>query len=180
MNERTVPPTLGQAVEEYYAASPLPQAKLQRLMNRPRRQRFWILSGALATAAALFLLAFTLGYNGHVARSNTTPGLIAVQIHADWCARSPEVAPIFADLLTEYGNEPILFVTLDITDDVRRGQAELLAESLGIPQAFDQPFESGMIKLIDRRNDTLLASITSRDDSDEFELVLAEFLQPGP
>ena len=180
MNERTVPPTLGQAVEEYYAASPLPQAKLQRLMNRPRRQRFWILSGALATAAALFLLAFTLGYNGHVARSNTTPGLIAVQIHADWCARSPEVAPIFADLLTEYGNEPVLFVTLDITDDVRRGQAELLVESLGIPQAFDQPFESGMIKLIDRRNDTLLASITGRDDSAEFELVLAKLLPPGP
>ena len=112
MNERTVPPTLGQAVEEYYAASPLPQAKLQRLMNRPRRQRFWILSGALAAAAALFLMAFTLGYNGHVARSNATPGLIAVQIHADWCARSPEVAPIFTDLLTEYGNEPVLFVTL--------------------------------------------------------------------
>ncbi len=180
MNERTVTPTLGQAVEQYYAANSLPQAKLQRLIKRPRRQRFWILSGALASAAALFLLAFTLGYNGHVARSNATPGLVAVQIHADWCARSPEVAPIFTDLLTEYGNEPVLFVTLDITDDVRRGQAELLAESLGIPQAFDPPFESGMIKLIDRRNDTLLASITGRDDSAEFELVLAEFLQPGP
>ena len=180
MNERTVPPTLGQAVEEYYAASPLSQAKLQRLINRPRRQRFWILSGALATAAALVLLAFTLGYNGSAARSTATPGLVAVQIHADWCARSPEVAPIFTDLLTEYGNEPVLFVTLDITDDVRRGQAELHAESLGIPQAFDQPFESGMIKLIDRRNDTLLASITGRDESAKFELVLAKSLQPGP
>ena len=180
MSERAVPPTLGQAVEEYYETNSLPQAKLRRLIHRPGRQRFWILSGSLATAAALVLLAFTVGYNGNLARSNTTPGLVAVQIHADWCARSPEVAPIFTELLTEYGNEPVLFVTLDITDDVRRGQAELLAESLGIPQAFDQPFESGMIKLIDRRNDTLLASITGRDESAEFELVLAESLQPGP
>ena len=178
MNERTVPPTLGQAVEEYYAASPLPEAKLRHLMNRPRRQRFWILSGALAAAAALVLLAFAVGYNGRLAGSNTTPNLVAVQIHADWCARSPEVAPIFTDLLTEYGNEPVLFLTLDITDDVRRGQAELLAASLGVSQAFDPPFESGMIKLIDRRNDTLLASITGRGESAQFELLLAKSLQP--
>jgi thiol-disulfide isomerase/thioredoxin len=180
MSERTVPPTLGQAVEDYYTASPLPQVKLRRLIKRPRGQRFWILSGALATAAALVLLVFTFGYNGRLAGSNTTPNLVAVQIHADWCARSPEVAPIFTDLLTEYGNEPVLFVTFDITDDVRRGQAELLAESLGIPQAFDPPFESGMIKLIDRRNETVLASITGRDESAQFELLLAEFLQPRP
>ena len=134
----------------------------------------------LIFAAALILLAGTAGYNGFRARSNVTPSLVAVQIHADWCARSPEVAPIFTDLLTEYGNEPVLFVTLDITDDVRRGKAEVLAESLGVPQAFDQPFESGMIKLIDRRKETLLASITGRGDSAEFELVLARFLQPQP
>ncbi len=35
MNERTVPPTLGQAVEEYYAASPLPQANAaEHLVDR--------------------------------------------------------------------------------------------------------------------------------------------------
>jgi len=133
--------------------------------------------GAFASAAALGVLAFTFGYDGGVSRPNTqAPSLVAVQIHADWCARSPAVAPIFAELLTQYGNEPVLFVTLDITDDVRRGQAELLAESLGIPQAFDQPFESGMIKLIDRESNALLASITGREQSAEFEVRLAEFL----
>ncbi len=183
MNERRHQPTVGQAVEEYYAASSLSQAKLQRLMNkRPSRERwYWMACGALASAAALVVLTFTFGYDGGVSRPNTqvvasTPSLVTVQIHADWCSRSPAVAPIFADLLTQYGNEPVLFVTLDITDDVRRGQAELLAESLGIPQAFDQPFESGMIKLIDRESNALLASITGREESAEFEVRLAEFL----
>ena len=185
MNERRHQPTVGQAVEEYYAASSLPQAKLQRLMKkRPSREHwYWMDCGALISAAALLVLAFTFGYDGGVSRPNTqvvveasTPSLVAVQIHADWCSRSPAVAPIFADLLTQYGNEPVLFVTLDITDDVRRGQAELLAESLGIPQAFDQPFESGMIKLIDRESNALLASITGREESAEFEVRLAEFL----
>jgi thiol-disulfide isomerase/thioredoxin len=184
MNEKHHQPTVGQAIEEYYAASSLPQAKLQRLMKkRPFREHwYWMAGGALASAAALVVLALAFGYGGGVSRPNTqvmveasTPSLVAVQIHADWCSRSPVVAPIFADLLTQYGNEPVLFVTLDITDDVRRGQAELLAESLGIPQAFDQPF-IGMIKLIDRESNTLLASISGREESAEFEVRLAEFL----
>jgi len=183
MNEKRDQPTVGQAVEEYYAASSLSPTRLRRLMNKrtSREPWYWMAGGALASAAALVVLAFTLGYDGGVSRPNTqvvasTPSLVAVRIHADWCSRSPAVAPIFADLLTQYGNEPVLFVTLDITDDVRRGQAELLAESLGIPQAFDQPFESGMIKLIDRESNTLLASITGREESAEFEIRLAEFL----
>ncbi|TDJ38896.1 MAG: hypothetical protein E2O54_11985 [Gammaproteobacteria bacterium] len=185
MNEKQHPPTVGQAIEEFYAASSLPQPRLQRLMKkRPARAHWnWMAGGALAAAAAFVVLAFTFGYDGGVFRPNTqvvvaasTPSLVAVQIRADWCALSPVVAPIFADLLTQYGNEPILFVTLDITDDVRRGQAELLAESLGIRRVLGQPFEPGMIKLIDRESNSLLASITGREESAEFEVRLAEFL----
>ncbi len=185
MNERRHQPTVGQAVEEYYAANSLPQAKLQSLMKKraSREPWYWMAAGALAAAATLVLLAFTFGYDGGISRPNpqvvvaaATPSLVAVQIHADWCARSPAVAPIFADLLTQYGNESVLFVTLDITDDVRREQAERLADNLGIQQAFDQPFESGMIKLIDRESNALLASITGREETAEFEVRLAEFL----
>ncbi len=185
MNEKQHQPTVGQAVEEFYAASSLPQPRLQRLMKkRPARTHWnWMAGGALAAAAVFVVLAITFGYDGGVSRPNTqvvvaasTPRLVAVQIRADWCALSPVVAPIFADLLTQYGHEPVLFVTQDITDDVRRGQAELLAESLGIPLVLSQPFESGMIKLIDRESNALLASITGREDSAEFEVRLAEFL----
>ena len=188
MNKEHGQQSLGQLIEDYYAESPLPQTTLERLKSKKRQssdlRRRWPVPGVLAAAAALVVLAFSGGYAARATASPTpgieaaatTPSLVAVQIHADWCARSPVVAPIFADLLTQYGNEPVLFVTLDITDDVRRGQAELLAASLGIPQAFDKPFESGMIKLIDRNNNALLAAITGREQSAEFEVRLAELL----
>ncbi len=183
MNEER--PTLVEAVDGYYAANELPADRLQRLVDlHPQRRTYrrWV-AAALATAGILVALAFTVGVErsrsapaARLAAEAMRPGLVAVQIHADWCPRSPSVAPIFGELLTRYGNQSVLFVTLDITDDVRRGQAELLAESLGIVRALDEPFGSGMIKLIDRDNDVLLASITGREDSPEFEIRLAEFL----
>jgi hypothetical protein len=67
-------------------------------------------------------------------------------------------------------------VTLDITDDVRREQAKLLSSNLGIPQAFDKPFESGMIKLIDRESHAVLVAITGREQAGELEVRIAEVL----
>ena len=151
--------------------------------RQSRTHTYWLAVGVWATAAAIVVLALTLGYSARMAGTSaqivaevSTPNLVAVQIHADWCNRSPAVAPIFAELLTQYGNEPVLFVSLDITDDIKLGQARLLVKSLGISPVFDAPFESGMIKLIDRENEAVLASITGREQSAEFEVRLAEFL----
>ena len=135
------------------------------------------MAGTIAATVGVVALASALLPRGIPAEASPTPRLVAVQIHADWCARSPEVAPIFADLLTEYGNAPVLFVTFDITDDVRRKQARLLGESLGIPQAFEEPFESGMIKLIDRERHTVLAAITGRENSEELHARIAAALR---
>jgi len=192
MNESKGQHSLDQMVKDYYAERPLPQATLRRLMDlsgehtrsAPRR---WLATAAMA--AGIAVAAFGLGYveRGRVDRAAGSggktvmdapggPSLVAVQIHADWCRRSPTVAPIFADLMTKYGNEPVLFVTLDITDDVRREQARLLASNLGVPQALDEPFESGMIKLIDRESNALLAVVTDREQTGALEVRLAEAL----
>jgi thiol-disulfide isomerase/thioredoxin len=148
---------------------------------RGRRTQAWILTGAIAATLAVVALALGVLASAPLRRPGggalAAPRLVAVQIHADWCARSPEVAPIFAELLTEYGNEPVLFVTLDITDDVRREQARLLSATLGIPQALDEPFESGMIKLIDRDSHALLAAITGREQAGVLEVRIAEALE---
>ena len=185
-NESHTQPNLQDLVRGHYEDNALPDATLERLMARPRTRANsvwrWVIAGAMAATLAVVALGLgTLG-RGSLPSSGATnaalaaPRLVAVQIHADWCARSPEVAPIFADLLTAYGNEPILFVTLDITDDVRREQAKLLSAALGIPQALDEPFESGMIKLIDRESHSLLAAVTGREQVAELELRIAEAL----
>ncbi len=183
-NESHTQPNLQDLVREYYEDNALPEATLRRLTTRPRLRssttRRWVIAGAMAATVALVGLGLGLGMAVMPAASSHTapavPRLVAVQIHADWCARSPEVAPIFTELLTQYGNEPVLFVTLDITDDVRREQAKLLSAALGIPQALDEPFESGMIKLIDRESHSLLAAVTGREQVVELELRIAEAL----
>ena len=117
---------------------------------------------------------FSIQGGGDVATvMNDLPALVAVNIKADWCRRSPEVAPIFSDLLGSYGSEPILFVTLDITSQETRRQAELLVSDLSIPDVFASPFESGMIKLIDRRKGEVLAILTGEEQVPELEGLLA-------
>lgn len=110
----------------------------------------------------------------------STPRLVAVKIRADWCARSPKVAPIFDDLTSEYGNEPILFVTLDITDEIGRQQARYLAGSLGISSVYDEPFESGMVKLIDREDGQVLAILTGEQQLPTMEGALMLAFASGP
>ncbi|MCP3978064.1 MAG: thioredoxin family protein [bacterium] len=176
--------TLQDAVRDYYETHTLDEGALDRLtsISRSRTSRWWpwAVGAALAATLALALLGPGLSSRPPAiepAVAEVTPRLVAVQIHADWCRRSPEVAPVFADLLTRYGNEPMLFVTLDITDDARREQAKLLSRSLGIPQAFDEPFGSGMIKLIDRESETVLAAIVGQAQAAELDLRIADALR---
>jgi thiol-disulfide isomerase/thioredoxin len=184
-NEIRTPTTLRDAVREYYDDHAIDEAKLRRLLpgrRRKNRQWSWAFAGALAATLLLTVLGpdlkggAWLPWTGNAETVSALPRLVAVQIRADWCPRTPEVGPVFAKLVTQYGNEPILFVTLDITDDVRREQAELLSANLGIPEAFEEPFGSGMIKLIDRDNRQLLAAVTRLEELEQFEIRIAEAL----
>ncbi len=129
-----------------------------------------------APRSALTVAAGASGEAVTIAR----PRLVAAQIQAEWCKRTPVVAPIFADLTTKYGAEPILFVTLDITDEARRRQAHLLAANLGLKIVFDSPFESGMVKLIDTEGGEVLAVLYGKDEQPAMETVLAQALLQHP
>ena len=183
-NPRT-PATLQETVRDYYEDHAIDEAALGRLMSaRPRRSPSWLWAagGALAATLILGTVGLGLGWNAWLPQTASTevspavPRLVAVQIRADWCPRTPEVGPVFAKLVTRYGSEPLLFVTLDITDDARREQAELLSANLGIPQALEQPFGSGIIKLIDREDHRVLAAVTRPEQLDEIESRIAEAL----
>lgn len=108
------------------------------------------------------------------------PKLVAVKVHADWCARSPTIAPIFAELTEKYGNQPVLFVTFDITDEKKRRQARYLASSLGIAWVHDESFESGTIMLIDREQGEVLAILTELEQVPHMVSALASALPRKP
>ncbi len=111
-------------------------------------------------------------------RGPAQPNLVAVGVFADWCSRCPTIAPVFAELADKYGNQPVLFVSLDITDDKKQRQARYLARSLGIEWLYDRSLESGMIKLVDRQRREVLATLTDSQQAPQLASALTEAL-PG-
>lgn len=108
------------------------------------------------------------------------PGLVAVRLHADWCPRCPTIAPIYKDLEQRFGSEPVLFVTLDLTTAASRKQARLMADSLGVANALQEPRGPGQIKLIDRSKHEMLAVIEGLADQKNWEDALAQALPKEP
>ena len=192
--------TLKSLLSDHYKDQSLPEGTANRLQTltladlgvspiRRGGMRPWI-RGLIASG--LVLLVFSAGFAvsqvtgalGGLGSSDNAegialvehPDLVAVNIEADWCLRSPIIAPLFAELVHEYGDRPILFVTMDITDDQARQQSQYLASNLEISGVFDAPFESGMIKLIDRSQGKILATLTSETQASMMEGLLAEAL----
>ena len=73
--------------------------------------------------------------------------LIAVKIHSDPCGRCRKIAPVFADLQNEFSDDPVLFLTFDLTSEDSRRQAERLSRSFGIEHVFDKHRYTGVIVL---------------------------------
>ena len=73
--------------------------------------------------------------------------IIAVKIHADPCGRCRKIAPVFADLQNEFSDDPVLFLTFDLTSKESRRQADRLSSSFEIENVFDKHRYTGVIVL---------------------------------
>ncbi len=109
-----------------------------------------------------------------------SPNLVVARVHADWCQPSLDLAPFYMDLGEEYRNQPVIFVTLDITDDRSREAALRIASTLGIDIVTRAPFESGVIKLVDRSAGKILAEVSDHEQMPAMELALAMALPAPP
>lgn len=108
-----------------------------------------------------------------------TARLVAVRVHADQCPRCPKIAPIYTELADAHADDPVLFVTLDVSSPARRREAVKTAAALDIEYAFASRFETGTIHLIDRHERTVLAVVRGRDDVAALEKALADTLREG-
>ena len=108
------------------------------------------------------------------------PRLVAVRLHADWCGRCPEIGPIFTQIMNQYRNEPVQFVTLDFTNEATRQRAQTLATALRIDWLATRSFETGMIKLVDTDKRETLAILTARGDLPRMTDALALALPRRP
>ena len=105
-----------------------------------------------------------LGRNG--------PRFVAVNFHIDGCPLSAATANAFAELETKYAEKPLLFARYDMTSSARRDQSQKLASCLDIGWIYEGSFQSGMIKLIDRKTGKVLATMTDRKQLEEMECAL--------
>ncbi len=193
---------------DFVAAPPAEPAAALRPAAAQRRPGFGLALFAAAAVLAVFAIGYSTGRRGTPpaggvpppgpaialtdgpppasTRPSLEPRLVLFKMHADWCPRSPKVAPIFQELGEKFANEPVLFVTFDITDAPRQRQAMLLAKSLGIlDQIGDHRgemirMEPGLIRLVDRHAAEIVCTLRERGEQPEFEAALAHVLPRQP
>ncbi len=178
-SESLAPATLGKLCGLLDADGPSRQVST----GRNRRIRLFAAMGASAAIVALLTipLSYQLGksagqpqvnptdrprheFDGQANPHSVTAQLVAVRLHADWCNRCPQIAPVFERVHREYGMKPVLLVTLDLTDDVHRRQAEQLADAIGISWVLERGLHTGTIALVDREAEDILAVLTDPAD----------------
>lgn len=83
---------------------------------------------------ALLLTLFVLCFTGSAMAARPIPSakLYAVYAYADWCPNCKILSPKITKAREALAKEPVLFVTLDLTDKTRIHQALLLAQALGL------------------------------------------------
>ena len=121
---------------------------------------------ALIALAFLFATAPTFAASVEV-EGEGTPALYVVKVHADWCGSCKALAPILDEVRETMSAEPVLFLTLDVTDADRTGQARLLAAALGIENHLKANNKTGLVLIINPADKALLETLTRENTADE-------------
>ncbi len=128
-------------------------------MNKQRR---FLLS--LSTVALLSLAIFSFAHAGN-ASAKSSADVFAVKFHADWCGSCKAIQPNLDKLAAGASKDPVLFLTLDLTDEKTTQQAAFLASALGIGAVMDKygP-KTGFVLLVDSDNKQVLAKLDKKQD----------------
>ena len=97
------------------------------------------------------------------------PAAVVVKMHADWCPSCKALEPTLAELKSELKDEPVLFLTLDITNPVNTEQSRLLAESLGIENLVKKNNKTGLVLVYDPKTMKTKHVFTKSDDMDNMK-----------
>ena len=121
---------------------------------------------SLIALAFLFATAPTFAASVEV-EGEGTPALYVVKVHADWCGSCKALVPILDEVRETMSAEPVLFLTLDVTDADRTGQARLLAAALGIENHLKANNKTGLVLIINPADKALLETLTRENTADE-------------
>jgi thiol-disulfide isomerase/thioredoxin len=102
--------------------------------------------------------------------------LIVVKRHADWCAASKVMTPVFNDLKNRFDGREVLFVDFNYTNNTSRYQSDLLATALGVDRSVKKHAGTGFILLIDAETKQVIEKFTRRQSFEEMVNLLKDRL----
>ena len=132
---------------------------IERYIHKYMKRFTQLLSILLIAAPALNLSAGTVKIDGEV-----EPSAVGVKMHADWCPSCKALEPTLAELRSELKDEPVLFLTLDISDAVHTEQSRLLAKTLGIEEIVKSNNKTGLVLVYDPKTMKTKFVFTKSDD----------------
>lgn len=122
-------------------------------------------------------LTLSLSYGGgHASQTNSTPKVLVLKFHADWCGSCRAMGPVLRDLQNKMDGKPILFSTLDRTNQSTSHQAQMLASALGIQKTYATTPGTGFLLVLDANSKEVLARLTKKQSVKEMSKVIQEFL----
>ena len=170
--------------EHYESRRPRPErlAALEETLagaaDKPGR-RILAFSTLSAAAGVVLTLAGVYGLGGFEPTTEREPAadIIAVQFYAEWCKPSQVVTRRVEALQEASADKNVLFVRLDLTDDTRRDQAELLMASLGFGHIWDaQRGRTGELLLVDAHAMRPITTLNQDNDAEQMFVALTQAL----
>lgn len=149
----------------------------------PRNMKCYVIAGLLMTSLIVVWAQSVQAQqqDPQSGSSGDEPSLFAVRATAQWCKVCIAAKDSFTDLTRQLRTEPVLFITLDRTDEFSSGQASYLATALGIRELFSAgPTKVGELHLINARSKELISTVPLSPDPDTMSTSVREALASLP
>ena len=128
----------------------------------------------------IFFIALPFVSHGEEDSSSAKPAVYGVLFYADWCGSCKALDPKITQAREEakLDTQDILFVTLDLTDEIAKHQSALMAATLGITDVYEaNAGKTGFMLLLDADSGQKLAQVTKKYESAEIAAKIQESIK---
>lgn len=111
----------------------------------------------------LLFIALPLVSHGQEGSTSDKPAVYGVLFYADWCGSCKALDPKVTQAreMAKLDTQDVLFVTLDLTNDITKHQAALMAATLGISDVYENNAgKTGFMLLLNAGSGEKLAQLT--------------------